>query len=145
MALAIRRPDTAFSQQPTGKGSKRVENPKYLDFIRQLPCIVTGRRPVEAAHISFAEPRYGKLGRGKASKESDLWTVPLHPDEHRKQHDGNERAYWQSVGIDPCVVALALYAHFPDLERAELIIRNIERKHPRPLYEMWPAGNGDTE
>ena len=70
----------AFTRQPTGKASKRDEKPAYLDFIRSLPCIVTRRDPVEAAHVSYPEPRAGKLGRGKGAKESDCWAVPLHPD-----------------------------------------------------------------
>ncbi|MCO5159674.1 MAG: DUF968 domain-containing protein [Mesorhizobium sp.] len=133
MAFALRK--QGFDNQPTGKKSKRVEMPKYLDFIRSLPCIVTGRTPVEAAHVSYAAPRYGKLGRGKASKESDCWAVPLSPDEHRRSHSMNERAYWQSVGIDPCFVAVCLYASYPNHERAMLVIRNIERRVP-----VWPAG-----
>lgn len=117
----------AFKRQPTGKASKRVEKPAYLDFIRSLPCIVTRREPVEAAHVSFAAPQYGKLGRGKGSKESDQWAVPLHPDEHRKQHSMNEQAYWQSVGIDPCIVAALLWASYPNRDRALLVINNIQR------------------
>jgi hypothetical protein len=139
MAFALRK--QGFDLQPTGKASKRIEMPKYLDFIRQLPCIVTGRRPVEAAHISYAEHRYGKLGRGKGAKESDCWAVPLSPDEHRRQHGmGNERAYWQSVGIDPCVVAAFLFIAYPSHERAMLVIRNIERRVP-----MWAAGQSTGE
>ena len=126
MAFALRK--QGFDQQPTGKKSKPVKDKDYLSFLHNLPCIVTGRTPVEAAHISYAEPKYGKLGRGKASKESDLWAVPLHKSEHDRQHSMNERAYWRSVGIDPCVVALSLYVACPDVERGELIIRNIERR-----------------
>jgi len=127
MARVAYHPE-AFQQQPTGKQSKRVKDEKYLDFIRSLPCIVTGRQPVEAAHISYAEPKYGKLGRGKQSKESDCWTVPLCPEEHRIQSNMNEQAYWRRVGIDPCVVAMALYAAYPSEARALLAIRNIERR-----------------
>lgn len=127
MAMQIRKVSTAFMQQPTGKASKRVEKPAYLDFIRSLPCLVTRREGVEAAHVSYAEPRAGKLGRGKASKESDCWTVPLHPDEHRRQHGMDEREYWRSVGIDPVPVAAFLHAAYPNRERALLIINNIVR------------------
>lgn len=130
MAYALRK--QGFDLQPTGKKSAPKKDKDYLSWLHELPCIVTGRRPVEAAHISYAEPRYGKFGRGKATKESDLWAVPLCPDEHRRQHGMNEREFWRSVGIDPCVVALALYAAFPDIERAELIIRNIERRVVAP-------------
>lgn len=127
MAMQLRKAPTAFSLQPTGKGSKRVEKPAYLDFIRSLPCIVTRREGTEAAHVSYAEPRAGKLGRGKASKESDCWAVPLHPDEHRRQHGMDEREYWQSVGIDPLPIAAFLHAAYPNRERALLIITNIQR------------------
>lgn len=117
----------AFTKQPTGKTSKREKDASYLDFVRSLPCIVTRREPVEAAHVSYAEPRAGKLGRGKGAKESDCWAVPLHPDEHRKQHSMGEREYWKSVGIDPCVIAAFLYAAYPNRDRALLIINNVER------------------
>lgn len=127
MAMQLRKLSTAFSQQPTGKGSKRVEKPAYLDFIRSLPCLVTRREGVEAAHVSYADPRAGKLGRGKASKESDCWAVPLHPDEHRRQHGMDEREYWLSVGIDPVPIAAFLHAAYPNRERALLIINNIVR------------------
>jgi len=140
VAFALRK--QGFDNQPTGKQSKRVKDGAYLDFIRSLPCIVTGREPVEAAHISFAEPRYGKLGRGKASKESDCWAVPMHADAHRAQHSMDERAYWRLIGIDPCFVAVCLYAAYPSHERAMLVIRNIER---RPLYATWPAGKSTGE
>lgn len=115
----------AFTKQPTGKASKREKNPGYLDFVRTLPCIVTRREPVEAAHVSYAEPRAGKLGRGKGSKESDCWAVPLHPDEHRRQHSMGEREYWKSVCIDPCVIAAFLYAAYPNRDRALLVINNV--------------------
>lgn len=127
MAKQLRKAPTAFTLQPTGKQSKRVEKPAYLDFIRSLPCIVTRREPVEAAHVSYADPRAGKLGRGKASKESDCWAVPLHPDEHRRQHSMGERNYWQSVGIDPVVIAAFLHAAYPSRDRALLVINNITR------------------
>lgn len=130
MALAIRK--SGFGNQPTGKSSRRVKDKPYLEWIRQLPCIVTGRLGVEAAHISYAEPSYGKLGRGMGSKESDRWVVPLCPAEHRNQHSMGERAYWSLHGIDPCVVALALYGAYPDAGLAMIVIQNISRGHHDP-------------
>ncbi len=127
MAMQFRKPVSAFSLQPTGRASKRVEKPDYLDFIRSLPCIVTRGEPVEAAHVSYAEPRAGKLGRGKSAKESDCWAVPLSPEEHRRQHSMGEREYWDSVGIDPVVIAAFLHAAYPNRERALLVINNIKR------------------
>lgn len=128
MAWAV--PKRGFDQQPTGKQSKREKDAGYLDFIRSLPCIVTRLEPVEAAHVSYAVPEYGKLGRGKSSKESDRWAVPLHADEHRRQHGMNERDYWQSVGIDPCIIAALLWAAYPSRDRALLVINNISRGGP---------------
>lgn len=119
-------PATAFARQPTGKVSKRVRDVQYLDWIRSLPCVVTGK-PAEAAHVSFDAPHLGKLGRGLGAKESDRWAVPLCADEHRKQHSQNERAYWQNVGIDPCVLALALHGAYPNTGLATLIIREARR------------------
>ena len=127
MAFRLPRHSEAFSRQPTGKASTRVEKPASLDWIRTLPSIVSRREGTEAAHVSYAVPAYGKLGRGKGTKESDQWAVPLTPDEHREQHHVGEHAYWASVGIDPCIIAALLYAAYPNRERAMLVISNIQR------------------
>lgn len=142
MALQIRKPSTAFSKQPTGKEFAPVKDKTYLQWIKTLPCVVSGRFPVEAAHISYAAPEYGKTGRGKSQKASDFWTIPLSGDEHRKQHSMNEAAYWRSVGIDPCVVALSLRAAFPNNELALLIIEAANRKADAARRTaLWPTGN----
>ncbi len=124
----IVREPSAFSNAPS-KGQKRprVENGKHLAWIRTLPCIVTGTRPVEAAHIRYADPVYGKRETGKAERPDDRWVIPLSPDMHRNQHSGSESAFWTKQGIDPCRVALALYALSGDDEQAEIIIRNARK------------------
>jgi hypothetical protein len=124
----IALPATAFSRQPTGKNSRPVKEKPYLAWLHDLPCIVTGRLDVEAAHISYPAPAYGKLGRGKGQKESDRCAVPLCPEEHRNQHSMGERTYWALHGIDPCVVALALHGAYPNTGLALLVIQSIERK-----------------
>jgi len=86
-----------------------VKSSKYLAFIRTLPCVVTGTTPVEAAHVSYAAPEWGAMGRGKGQKVSDRFAVPLCPAEHRKQHSMNEKAYWAQVGINPHQVACVIY------------------------------------
>lgn len=130
MALQIRKPSTAFSLQPTGKNSGRIEDKDYLTWIRQFPCAVSGMSPVEAAHVSFAAPQYGKLGRGLGRKETDYWALPLSPEQHRLQHSMGEQKYWQLTGVDPCVVALALRAAYHDGndERARLILEHSMRQ-----------------
>lgn len=93
---------------PTPKARPKKEG-AYLDFVRTLPCCITGRHGVQAAHLSFAAPRYGHYGRGKQHKASDRWALPLCPEEHRIQHSGSEAAYWMTTGINPHVLALVLH------------------------------------
>lgn len=106
----------------------RREFPAHLAFIRKLPCLITGRSiHVEAAHIRYANQPLGKRQTGIGEKPSDIWVVPLSAEKHRldvdAQHNGNERDFWERHGIDPCVVALALWAHTGDEQTARAIIR----------------------
>jgi len=110
MAYRIR----AFNPDPTPK-CRPKKSRKYLDFVRELPCVVTGAREVEAAHLSYAMPKYGHYGRGKGSKAPDRWALPLSSAEHRRQHSMNEEAYWRSVGINPHVLALTIFGLWSDI------------------------------
>ena len=103
------------------------KKPQYLMFIRVLPCCVTGRYGVEAAHLSTADPIYGHYGRAKGTKASDRWVLPLNPDEHRRQHSGNEMAYWQSVGVNPHELALVLHGIWTDYDENTAIDRATAR------------------
>jgi hypothetical protein len=85
-------------------------------------------RPVDASHISYAEPKYGKLGRGKGSKEDDKWALPIGHAEHMQSHDVGERRYWEMTGLDPCIIAMALWAAYPDEEKALLILEHSYRQ-----------------
>lgn len=109
MAVQVRKSSTPMPK------AKPVKRGKYLNFIRELPCAVSGRRPAEAAHLSTANLPLGHFGRGKSSKAPDRWALPLHSEEHRAQHDANEMAFWQTHGIDPHVLALALFGLWSDL------------------------------
>lgn len=101
----------------------RVHNAKHLDFIRSLPCIVTGNDVnVEAAHIRFSDLRIAKRKVGIGEKPDDIWVLPLCGEQHRRQHTMNERVYWQRVGIDPILYALALFAVSGDHERGCQIV-----------------------
>ncbi len=128
-AFAIPRPPTAFSlTKPTVKKKPREKLEGHLDFIRGLPCLVTGSRPVEAAHIRYPDMRFGKRPTGMGEKPDDQWVVPLSPTMHREQHAfGDELAWWQSKGIDPLIVALALWKATGDDEAGEEIIRSTPR------------------
>jgi len=125
MATTIVRDPRAFTGSGGKKKRPREHDKAHLDFIRSLPCLVTGKRPVEAAHLRYPDLRYGKTSVGMGEKPDDRWTVPLHRDQHRDQHAaGDERGWWASHGIDPVPVAMALSQCGQDEELALEIIRS---------------------
>lgn len=106
-------PSTSPSPAPTTRARK---NGSYLVFIRSLPCAVSGARSnIEAAHLSFACTPLGHYGRGKSSKAPDRWALPLSSESHRQQHSGNEKLFWDRNGIDPHILALAIFGLWSDL------------------------------
>ena len=100
----------------------RVENGSHLDFIRSLPCLCCGAYGVDAAHVSMAAPHLGKRARGLGEKASDSWTVPLCRPHHDEQHKMNEAEFWLRRGIDPLLIALALWHATGDHEIGESIV-----------------------
>jgi hypothetical protein len=91
---------------------KRHRNKEHLQFVIQQPCLLCGRKPSDAHHIRFVQPR--ALGR----KASDEFTVPLCRSHHRSVHRaGNEQVWWQQAGIDPLRVAGKLWKHTHTHER----------------------------
>ena len=103
-----------IAPDPTPK-AKPSKSKGYLAWLHELPCCVSGQFGVHAAHLSFAAPRYGHYGRGKGSKASDRWALPLAPAEHARQHSMNEQDYWREVGIDPHLLALTIHGLWTDL------------------------------
>ena len=92
---------------------------------RALPCLICGdNTTTEAAHISYADMRYGKFGRGKGQKEESIWVVPLCGYHHRKQHDVGERPFWRCHEVDPCRVAAALFIRTQDYQTALQILEH---------------------
>src|SRR3546814_4861401 len=51
--------------------------------IRDLPCLVCGTAPVEAAHIRSGSLQFAKRPTGGAEKPSDKWSLPLCAEHHR--------------------------------------------------------------
>jgi hypothetical protein len=85
---------------------RRYRNRDHLRFVTQRPCLLCGRKPSDAHHIRFVQPR--ALGR----KASDEFAVPLCRSHHRAVHrTGNEEAWWTQAGIDPVKVARKLWKH----------------------------------
>ncbi len=85
---------------------RRYRNKEHLRFVAQQPCLLCGRKPADAHHIRFVQPR--ALGR----RASDEFAVPLCRAHHRAVHrTGDEKAWWQQAGIDPVKVARKLWKH----------------------------------
>ena len=122
----IERPATAFT------ASSRYRRPRqradtHLKWIRTLPCAICGRRGgIHAAHLRASSLRYGKLSTGIAQKPDDSWTIPLclahHVMGEEAQHQDRELDFWARHGIDPFVLALALWRASGDDELAFVIL-----------------------
>ena len=83
---------------------RRYRNRDHLCFVMQQPCLLCGRKPSDAHHIRFVQPR--ALGR----KVSDEYAVPLCRSHHRAVHRaGDEKAWWKQADIDPIKVARKLW------------------------------------
>ena len=83
---------------------RRYRNRDHLRFVMQQPCLLCGRKPSDAHHIRFVQPR--ALGR----KVSDEYAVPLCRSHHRAVHRaGDEKAWWKQAEIDPIKVARKLW------------------------------------
>jgi hypothetical protein len=100
----------------------RQHSERHLDFIRGLSCLrCLDNTSTEAAHLRLSDPRVGKRPVGTGEKPSDMWTLPLCGKHHREQHTINERVFWR--GMDPALVALALWAATGNHDVGEGIVR----------------------
>lgn len=95
------------------------EDPDYLALVRQCPCLYCGHDPCgEAAHVRFACVAFG-ASSGMGKKPPDRLALPLCRDDHlnarHAQHKRNERAFWESLGINPHLIAQRLHAQRGDL------------------------------
>jgi hypothetical protein len=85
---------------------RRYRDRAHLKFVASQPCLRCERQPAEPHHLRFVQPR--ALGR----KVSDEYAVPLCRTHHREVHrQGDEAAWWTSVGIDALAVAHRLWQH----------------------------------
>ena len=103
---------TANQLQPNGidksvlavSAPRRYRNKEHLRYITLQPCLLCARKPSDAHHLRFVQPR--ALGR----KTSDEFAVPLCRIHHREAHRAsNERAWWKAAGIDPLKIARKLW------------------------------------
>lgn len=78
----------------------RRRDKNHLRHVASLSCLVCGRKPCQAHHITYAQRR------GLGQKVSDEFTVPLCTIHHRQLHDhGNEKTWWVSHAIEPLAIA----------------------------------------
>jgi ERF superfamily len=83
---------------------RRYRDRAHIRFVSAQPCLICARRPSDAHHLRFAQPR--ALGR----RVSDEFTVPLCRSHHRALHrHGDEAAWWESNKVDAVVAAHELW------------------------------------
>lgn len=119
------------------KRAPRQFNDKHLDSLRELPCCVCGNNiETQAAHIRYSEARVAKDNPGVGQKPHDFWCVPLCGKHHDEQHRaGDEKAWWDSKGIDPILLAMSLYVHSGDHERSLKVLN--EQRPVTAIQGKW--------
>jgi ERF superfamily len=100
---------------------RRYRDRAHLRFVSAQPCLICQRRPTDAHHLRFAQPR--AIGR----RVSDEYVVPLCRSHHLALHRyGDEPAWWETNKVDPVVVAHELWQRTrldgPDGGRAEALL-----------------------
>ncbi|WP_202306616.1 hypothetical protein [Mesorhizobium sp. L-8-10] len=113
-----------------------MKDPRHLAWIRTLPSVISGTHGCVAAHINFADRRYGKPERGKSKKADDRFVLPITPWEHTDGPDaqhrtGKEKAWWAARGIDATTLANDLWRVSGDTEAAMAILRETWRQRSR--------------
>jgi len=89
---------------PACPKSKPLRDRKFLDWLREQPCLVTNRYGnSETETVDPAHFRWGTDG-GASMKPSDCYATPLIHSEHLKQHRG-EVSYWlEVINEDPAIL-----------------------------------------
>jgi len=112
---------------------KRRRDADHLKYVAREPCLICGRKPCEAHHVTYAQPR------AMARKVSDEFAVPLCALHHRKLHmAGDERAWWAEHKIDPLQVAKGLW----EISRASLKLRIVIDDELEDEAPPKPNGSG---
>ena len=87
---------------------RRIRNKEHLRAVAKQPCLVCGRRPSQAHHLKYLQPR------GLGLKPSDEFAVPLCRLHHRALHEaGDEEAWWRQQKVDPVPEAERLWSGRP--------------------------------
>jgi DNA recombination protein Rad52 len=84
---------------------RRLRDKSHLKFVAMQPCLICGREPSQAHHLTFCQRR------GLSLKVSDEFTVPLCGLHHDELHrSASEREWWERHHINPEPVAADLWA-----------------------------------
>ncbi len=70
----------------------------YFGWIARLPCIISGARRVQVAHVRGADSWWGKELPGMGRKPSIPYVVPLAHELHLEQEAGNW-PFWAMHGM----------------------------------------------
>jgi hypothetical protein len=82
----------------------------YFAWIAALPCIVSGSRPVQVAHVRGADSWWEKELPGMGRKPSIPYVVPLVPRLHLEQEAANWR-FWKRNGMGPLPAQSSILFH----------------------------------
>ena len=98
---------------------ERIRSSAHLEWIRSLPCSVSGCRRRSWAHHLTCGPE----PKARSLKAGDNWTAPLCTIHHGPGYPaslhafGDERRWWAGQGIDPIDLCRRLWAASPENER----------------------------
>lgn len=74
-----------------------LKSKEHLEFVRNLPCIVTGKNPSEPHHVIT-----------KKTANNDYLCIPLCHEKHRELHDIGRERFERKYGIDLTDAVLAV-------------------------------------
>lgn len=94
-----------------------VRDRRYLDAVREMPCVLTYCQSSEILSVVPAHIRWGGSG-GIGLKPSDDHVLPLRADLHNEQHRVGEVPFWRE--------------HITD----ELMMRALKAL-AREMYQEW--------
>jgi len=73
---------------------KRWKSPKYLEYVRQQPCLICGAKQSQAHHHQT------KNNHGTALKPGDYWCIPLCLGCHQMLHFVGKKTFFKRHRID---------------------------------------------
>ena len=130
---------------------RRVRDRDHVRYVTQQSCLICGRRPSDPHHLRYAQ------NRALSRKVSDEFTVPLCRGHHREVHrSGDEAAWWKAAGIDPTVVARALWLETHPLpaisdqmriegQTSEIVNKSDLKRARRDRSPGKPGSNDETK